>query len=109
MARLQLIEIASPDDRPKSTAEKNLKWPPELLDDLEAEAARRTAALRLRAPDAPAVTTSEVIKDCCEFRMTLIRGLHLGYYHLRTLRPLYDEKSGVTSERKVTPKTSEAA
>ncbi len=82
--------------RPKCTVYLGVKWPEELLNDLADEGQRHT----------PPKSIGDVIKDCCEFRMTLIRGLRLGYYHLRTVPEAVEEKPGDTHTAAVTPERS---
>lgn len=89
-----LLEIAVPDDRPKCNVAHPVKWPEELLDDLEAYGRMYN----------PPKSLGDVIKDCCEFRLTLIKGLHLGYYHLRTVPERIPAQPGTTSADLVAPK-----
>lgn len=72
--------------RPKCLAYVPVKMPAELLEDLKAEADRRR----------PSASVSDVIRDCCEFRLTLIHGLQLGYYDLRMVRASLQAGSGHT-------------
>lgn len=87
--------------RPKSDRFVGVKMPEALYLDISAQAARETRAVRLRDLTASEKTVSDVIKDCCEFRMTFVLGLHLGYYRLREVRFGCEEESGFTDGQKV--------
>ena len=82
--------------RPKCTQFVGIKIPYELDCALEREADRRTAAARLVLSTAPAVTKSDVIKDCCEFRLSLIKALRIGFYTLQTVPEDGQSEMGLT-------------
>lgn len=78
-------------DRPKSIRSVTVKMPEELYLDLEEQAGLMARVAR------EGKSVSEVIKDCCEFRMTLLRGLRVGYYVLRRVPLEGQSKSGETA------------
>ena len=77
--------------RPKCTEFVGVKLPYELDCALQSEADRRTVTARRMDPASRPVTKSDVIKDCCEFRLSLTKALRLGFY---TLHALPDEGPG---------------
>lgn len=100
---MRFLQLVGPIKRSKCLAYMGIKVPPELKADVEQEAAMITAAQRMKDPQAPEKTASDFIRDCIEFKLTINRGLRLGYYSIRTLFGESGEVSGETSEQKVKP------
>lgn len=87
--------------RPKSVAYVPVKMPDELKSDIEAEC-------RLYAKPK---SVSDWLKEAAEFRLTLTRGLRVGYYTMRQLLPEAQAGTGNTKlagSEKVSPPSKEA-
>lgn len=81
--------------RPKSNRSVGVKMPDVLFSDIERQCALWTRAVRHREPHAKAKAAADWIKDACEWRMTLIKGLSIGYYALREIPDPTQEESGL--------------
>lgn len=82
--------------RPKSNRLVGVKMPDVLEADIVRQVAMWNTAVRVRRPHAPVKTKSDWIKESCEWRLTLIKGLGIGYYALRAFFEERQSKSGCT-------------
>lgn len=87
--------------RSKCTEFVGVKFPFELDCMMQSLADMRTAADRRLDPQAPEVTKSEVIRECCEFRASLILSIQLGFYKLYALTHGEQSQPGLTIAGKV--------
>lgn len=88
-------------ERVKCTKSKGFRLTDELMEALEEEAAWVTHARRIHDPSAPEKTVSEVIKDCCIFRMTMVKALRVGFDVIRQLPESDQPQTGATVLRPV--------
>lgn len=87
--------------RPKCTEFVGVKLPYELDCAPQQEADRRTVTARRMDPASRPVTKSDVIKDCCEFRMSLTKALRIGFYTLQAIPEEGQQELGLTVARVV--------
>jgi hypothetical protein len=69
--------------------------PDVLYQDIARQCDLWTMAVRHREPHAPKKAAAEWIKDACEFRMTLLKGLRIGYYALREIAESAQAENGL--------------
>ena len=81
--------------RPKCTRFVGVKMPDVLYGDIEVQCARITGAMRRRVPGAKQMLPAQWIKDACEFRLTLTKGLLIGYYALREVPDAVQPENGL--------------
>lgn len=74
--------------RPKCDAFVGFKCPIELKQDALALADLANGGAK---------TEAEIWKEAMEFRLSFVRMVRLGYWHLRTLEPLREVQRGLTS------------
>ncbi len=87
--------------RPKSSRFVGVKMPDVMHDDIRESCAMITRAVRLREPLAKEKTVADWVKEACEFRLTLMKGLRIGYYALRQIPDLEQGESGLPDGKRM--------
>jgi len=82
--------------QPKSSRFVGVKMPDVLYEDIERQCAMWTCAMRRREPHAKQKRVAQWIKEACEARLTMSKGLRIGYYALREIAEPAQEESGLS-------------
>ncbi len=86
-------------ERPKSTHYVPVRMPDEMIADVRTSLVdphNHAVDTHPAYRDQKKKSLGDAIKDCVEFRLMFLRAIHLGYWHLRTIKPIAQGQSGNT-------------